>query len=263
MLDAMEALVVVPTLAERPELLRRTLASLAAQGGGTRIVVVAAGDLDVVQHASRDLAVDVVRQQTRGLSEAINEGWRHAGAGAEAWTWLGDDDELLAGSLDRTKQALLAKPAASMAYGRCRYVDADGRPLWTARPGRLAALIAPYGPNLLPQPGSLLRAAAVRQVGMLDPALRYAMDIDLFLRLRTVGGLVYVPHELALFRWHAESTTVANRAASEAELATVRARRLPAGRRRWQPFLGPLAHAAGRVSYQLDRRRPVRWPDRP
>jgi hypothetical protein len=98
---------------------------------------------------------------------------------------------------------------------------------------------------------------------MLDPALRYAMDIDLFLRLRTVGELVYVPHELALFRWHAQSTTVANRAASEAELAAVRARQLPAGRRRWQPVLGPLAHGVGQVSYHLDRRRPVRRPDRP
>jgi hypothetical protein len=144
------------------------------------------------------------------------------------------------------KQALLAKPTASMAYGRCRYVDADGRSLWTARPGRLAALIAPYGPNLLPQPGSLLRAAAVRQVGMLDPDLRYAMDIDLFLRLRTVGELVYVPHELALFRWHAQSTTVANRAASEAELAAVRARQLPARRRRWQPVLGRWRRPPGR-----------------
>ncbi len=262
MLLVMSSLVVVPTLGERPELLRRTVLSVAGQGVDTTVLVVAAGDLEVVRECCRGTAAEVVTQRSRGLSAAINEGWELAGEGADAWTWLGDDDELLPGSLARTTSALQATPTASMVYGRCQYVDADGRLLWTARPGRLAALIAPYGPNLVPQPGSLLRAAAVRRVGALDPALRYAMDIDLFLRLRTVGRLLYLPHDLAAFRWHAASTTVANQAASSAELSAVRARHLPPGRRRWLPVLGPLATAAGRLSYQLDRRRPLSAPGR-
>jgi GT2 family glycosyltransferase len=259
MLGPMDVLVVVPTLGQRPDLLRRTVASIASQQpGAPRTLVVAAGDVDAVRACCDGLDAEVVPQRSAGLSQAINEGWERAGAGAEAWTWLGDDDELLPGSLARTVRALVSRPTASMAYGRCRYVDAAGRTLWTARPGRLAAAIAPYGPNLIPQPGSLLRASAVRRVGPLDPALRYAMDIDLFLRLRTVGDLVYVPAELAVFRWHAESTTVANQAASQAELAVVQQRHRPERGRRWASLLRPAAGLAGQASYRLDRLRPVR-----
>jgi hypothetical protein len=263
MLGPMDVLVVVPTLGQRPDLLRRTVASITAQRpDAPRTLVVAAGDVDAVRACCDGLDAEVVPQRLSGLSEAINEGWERAGADAEAWTWLGDDDELLPGSLARTGGALAARPDASMAYGRCRYVDAGGRTLWTARPGRLAAAIAPYGPNLVPQPGSLLRASAVRRVGMLDPTLRYAMDLDLFLRLRTVGDLVYVPFELAAFRWHATSTTVANQEASQAELRAVQQRHRPVRGGWWTRLLEPVAGLAGQVSYHLDRLRPVSPPGR-
>jgi GT2 family glycosyltransferase len=257
----MDALVVVPTLGQRPELLRRTLESVCGQRPrAPRTVVVAAGDPAGVRDAARDLDVEVVPQQSTGLSAAINEGWRLAGDSAEAWTWLGDDDELLPGSLARTSDALGTRPGSSMVYGRCRYVDGAGRELWTARPGRLAALLAPVGPNLIPQPGSLLRADSVRRVGVLDPALRYAMDLDLFLRLRTVGSLVYLPSELAVFRWHADSTTVANQSASAAELRMVQDRY---GRGRRARLARPVAGVVGRAAYHADRLRARLGPSVP
>jgi GT2 family glycosyltransferase len=243
--------------------IRRTLTSIVEQDAPARVVVVAAGDLTAVRASSEELGAEVVEQQSRGLSAAINEGWEHAGADLPWWTWLGDDDELLPGSLARTGDELARHPAASMVYGRCRYVDAAGRTLWTARPGRLAGPLARFGPNLVPQPGSLLRAAAVRDVGLLDPSLRYAMDIDLFLRLQTVGPLRYVPQELAAFRWHATSTTVANQGASDAELAAVRHRHLGPAGRRLLPVLGPVASLVGRTAYRLDRVRALSRSARP
>ena len=252
MLPGMDALVVVPTLGQRPELLRRTLESVSGQQPRRpRTVVVAAAEVAEVRAAGRDLDVEVVTQRSAGLSAAINEGWQLAGDSADAWTWLGDDDELLPGSLARTSAALRERPGSSMVYGRCRYVDGAGRTLWTSRPGRLAALLAPAGPNLIPQPGSLLRASSVRQVGMLDPGLRYAMDLDLFLRLRTVGALTYLPSELAAFRWHADSTTVANQGASAAELRAVQDRYGPGHPR----LARPLAGVVGRAAYHADRLR--------
>jgi len=251
----MEALVVVPTLGQRSELLRRTLESVCGQRPrAPRTVVVTAGDTATVRSALRDLDVEVVAQRSAGLSAAINEGWLAAGGAADAWTWIGDDDELLPGSLERTCGELARRPGSSMVYGRCRYVDTAGRTLWTTRPGRLAALLAPAGPNLIPQPGSLLRASAVRRVGMLDPDLRYAMDLDLFLRLRTVGSLTYLPCELAAFRWHAGSTTVANQAASTAELRAVQMRYAPGHGPRAR-LARPVAAAVGRAAYNVDRLR--------
>jgi GT2 family glycosyltransferase len=247
---------VVPSLGARPELLRRTLASIRDQAlPGVHCVVVAGSEVPGLAADVAGLGAELVLQRTPGLSQAINEGWAHRGAEFDAWTWLGDDDELLPGSLLRSTGALVERPSASMVYGRCRYVDVDGRALWTARPGRFAAAIAPWGPNLIPQPGSLLRAAAVRRAGVLDPTLRYAMDIDLFLRLRRVGELVYVPHELALFRWHEGSTTVANQAASDRELAAVLARYRPVPAPWWEGAARAAARTAGQVAYHLDRAR--------
>jgi GT2 family glycosyltransferase len=247
----MEALVVVPTLGQRPDLLRRTLASITGQQPhAPRTIVVVAGDDGPAREAAGAVDVEVVTQRSAGLSAAINEGWLLAGDSADAWSWLGDDDELLPGSLARTCAALQTRPGSSMVYGRCRYVDGAGRTLWTARPGRLAALLAPAGPNLIPQPGSLLRADSVRRVGMLDPELRYAMDLDLFLRLRTVGALTYLPSELAAFRWHADSTTVANQSASAAELRAVQDRY---GQGRRARLARPLAGVVGRAAYHADR----------
>jgi GT2 family glycosyltransferase len=249
-----EVLVVVPTLGQRPDLLRGCLRSLTGQSAAPRVVVVAAHDVEVVKQCASGLDVEVLEQRSSGLSEAINEGWQRAGSTADAWTWLGDDDQLLPGATARTAAVLAARPDAVMVYGRCRYVDEAGRLLWTARPGRLAAAIAAYGPNLVPQPGSLLRASAVRSAGGLDASLRYAMDIDLFLRLKRLGRLVYVPYELALFRWHATSTTVANQDASQRELRMVQDRQLSGAG--WAParLLRPAAEVAGHLSYSIDRR---------
>jgi hypothetical protein len=220
-----------------------------------QVVVVAAGDMSAVRDLCNELDVELVAQRSSGLSSAINEGWQLVGAGAQAWTWLGDDDELIPGSLTRTTAALTARSTASMVYGRCLYVNVAGAVLWTARPGRLARVIAPYGPNLIPQPGSLLRATAVSEVGMLDPGLRYAMDIDLFLKLSSVGDLLYLPTELAMFRWHLDSTTVANRDASDAELRMVQERHRPASAVRLGRVLRPAAQMVGRASYRFDRLR--------
>ena len=134
--------------------------------------------------------------------------------------WIGDDDLLTPGSLVTAAAALDDNPTATVAFGYCDYIDGEGRRLFTSRAGRLAPWLMTWGPDLVPQPGALFRLEAVREVGMIDSSLSYAMDLDLLLRLRRVGGFVNTRTVLSAFRWHASSTTVANRTPSldEAEL---------------------------------------------
>ena len=54
-------------------------------------------------------------------------------------------------------------------------------------PADLAHRIQPWGPNLVPQPSSLTRLDALVAAGGYDESLRYAMDLDTFLRLATAG----------------------------------------------------------------------------
>lgn len=249
-------LVVVPTLGQRPDYLRETLDSLEAQEGvRLHVVVVAPAAATDVQSETEGRGHRFLAQTGRGMSQAINQGWQHAGDDAEAWAWLGDDDLLAAGSLQTASAALRRSPRASMVYGRCAYIDARGELVYEARPSRAAAWLLRWGPDLVPQPGSLFRAAAVRRVGMVDESLRYAMDLDLFLRLADVGPVVYVPRVLASFRWHADSTTVADPGASDREARDVRARTW-VGRRRAGRALEPAAMLAGRLLHKAQRRTP-------
>jgi hypothetical protein len=72
----------------------------------------------------------------------------------------------------------------------------------------------------------LFRLADFRAVGGLDETLRFAMDLDLLLKLRRRGRLVAVDRPVSSFRWHASSLTVSDRTASLAESEQVKRRYL-------------------------------------
>ncbi len=248
-------LVVIPTLGERPDYIARAFDSLDAQSDValTVAVVAPAAALDLRAECERR-GYRFVTQTGRGMSNAINEGWTAYGSTSDYWAWLGDDDELTPDSLRASTVHLMRRSRSSMVYGRCRYVDGKGALLFEARPGRLATALLRWGPDLIPQPGSVARATSVRAAGLLDESLRYAMDLDLFLRLKDHGRIDYLPVALASFRWHEGSTTVAGLHTSASEARMVR-QRTWVGRRRVGPLVEPVAMAAGRVLHRVQRRK--------
>ncbi|MFF3512494.1 glycosyltransferase [Streptomyces sp. NPDC002573] len=198
---------VVPTTGERPEYLEQCLASVGRQREPVEVVLVGpARAEDGLRAAAERHGCRFLVEERRGLSNAVNQGWRDAGT--EYLAWLGDDDLLTGDSLTAARTVLDRAPRAAMVYGRLRVIDADDRTLYTLRPGAFASWLSRYGQNFVGQPGSLYRRSAVLRAGMLDPELRYAMDFDLHLRLRRGGGMVYLPRVLGCFRVHSTSLTV-------------------------------------------------------
>ena len=226
-------LVVVPTLGERIDTLEESLASVRAQEGVEPHLVV------VVPEAAtqaREIAVrsgaTVVDDPRTGLSGAVNAGLA-AHRGEELYAWLGDDDLLQPGGLRTLAGLLAADPSAVVAYGACTYIDDRGRTVTVSRAGDLASKILAWGPDLVPQPASLTRVDALLACGGYDETLKFAMDLDMFLRLKRRGRFVSTKQETAAFRWHADSLTVANRGKSLAESEAVKRRYLS----RWaRPF---------------------------
>ena len=156
-------LCVVPTLGQRPDYLVEALDSLQRQDHpGLTVVVVAPADAEHVRAETDRRGLALVVQQGSGLSGALNEGFRAHGERHEFWAWLGDDDTLTTGSVALTADFLRRHPDTSMVYGRCAYVDEAGRLLHVVRPGPLAARLMRWGPNLVPQPGSLARLPSER-----------------------------------------------------------------------------------------------------
>lgn len=217
-------LLVVPTLGRRIPHLTLCLGSIASQDvPGVDLLLVAPPSAEVEALAER-YGARLVADPGRGMSGALNAGFDAAEPGTAYVGWLGDDDLLSPGSLAAATAALDADPGASMVFGWCDYVDDAGTVIFSSRAGRLAGRSIRFAPNLVPQPGSLMRLSDVQAVGGLDEQLTYSMDLDLFLRLRSRGRLLALPRTLASFRWHPDSITVQSEEASAEEADQVRMR---------------------------------------
>jgi GT2 family glycosyltransferase len=237
-------LIVVPTLGRRPQELRESLASIRAQETPADVVVVSPPIDEVMAIAQAAEARWLPDPGSQAA--AINAGLKTAESRHEYVAWLNDDDLLEPGSLRLTTAALDGVPGAVLAYGACRYIDPQGRQLWISRAGTWAPRILKWGPDLIPQPGMLVRRSTFDAVGGVDESMRFAFDLDLLLRIQPRGAFIDVGGVVSSFRWHAESLTVSDRTTSLQESEQARRR--------------ALSPTARRLAWMWER--PVRWATR-
>jgi len=239
-----EVLIVLPTLGERLETLRETLDTVVEQRKDVALTLVVVTPPGAV--AARELAASygavIVDDPKEGISEAINCGLRSRTT-ETFYTWMGDDDLFRPGGMKTLTAMMRARPEAVVAYGGCDYIDPEGRTIGVSNAGALALFLLPWGPDLIPNPGTIVRLDALEAIGGFDRTLKFAMDLDAFLKLRKHGRFIYTRASTSAFRWHPDSLTVANRLSSSKEAESVKRRHLP---RALQPISG-LWH------------RPIRW----
>ena len=224
-----DILVVLPTLGDRLDTLAETLKTIDEQRADvslTLVVVAPASAKDARKLATKHSAV-LVDDPGTGISEAINCGLR-ARDGEEFYAWMGDDDLFRIHGLSTLQSILQDQPDAVLAFGGCDYIDPLGRTLAVSNAGKLAPFLLPWGPDLIPHPGTMVRLDALEQIGGFDVSLRYAMDLDAFLKLRRFGRFAFTRESVSAFRWHPDSLTVANRTKSSRESEAVKRRHLPA-----------------------------------
>jgi GT2 family glycosyltransferase len=171
------------------------------------------------------------------MPAAVNAGLASA-TSERYYVWVGDDDRLVARGIAALVEELEKDDHAVVAHGQCHYITHSGSVIGTSGAGALARFLLPWGPNLIPHPGTIVRISALRSIGFFDPALNYALDLDVFLKLRGRGTFVSRPVVSAQFRWHPESLTVADRQASSVEAMAIKRSHLPT----WVRPLSPLWH---------------------
>jgi glycosyltransferase involved in cell wall biosynthesis len=244
-MNAGRILVVLPTLGDRLATLEETLLSVDQQRAQVDLTLVVV--LPASAHKAREMATHygarVIDDPRRGISHAINLGIESA-TNETYYAWIGDDDLFRPAGLATLRSLIAASPTAVLAYGGCDYIDPVGRLLFTSRAGWLAKWLLPWGPDLIPHPGSLLRLDAMRAVGLFDTNLKYAMDLDLFLKIRAHGTFVSTGRSVSAFRWHPDSLTVSNRRASTAEAEMIKRKHLP----RWLRPASPMWNAPTRLA---------------
>lgn len=204
-------LIVIPTLGERLGYLRLALESIRAQQPTAYDIVMV---FPMQNEAAKKLAdeFNAIQVDDPGtMSGALNVGIAKAEPWHEFIVWIGDDDLLLANSLQTSMRAMDKNPSASVAFGYCDYINEDGKVIFSSRAGSLAPWIMTWGPDLVPMMGLMMRKKSLDEVGVFSVSLKWAMDLDMLLRLKRVGKFINTKQTLSAFRWHSTSQTVTSR----------------------------------------------------
>jgi glycosyltransferase involved in cell wall biosynthesis len=246
--------IVIPTAFNRPEYLPIAYQSIANQQTSHEIEILVGCPADKIEAVRRALpqGAQVVAEDTReGLALKLDVLLKDLSSRVEYVSWLGDDDILLPGSLHAAVSALEADTGLAGVYGGCDYIDAQGGVLFTNSSGPWAAKILPFGPQLIPQPGSLMRSSHFLATGGLTNDFALAFDFDMFIKLKKQGGLAYVPTTFAQFRWHPTSLSVKRRMTSVLEASRVRRSNYQGAMRVlwvvWEPWVILATWAAGKL----------------
>ena len=246
--------VVVPTLGKRPDYLIECLKSIRTAGNGI-ICLVAPPSADLSEVESLGLIDQRVDDPKTGLPAAINYGFQSLPSNIKYIAWLGDDDLLDPDSLEVTSIVLRQEPNTSAVFGGCHYIDPQGNRILTNMSGRWAVPLISFGPDLIPQPGSLMRRSTFDSFGGLRTDLGWAFDVDLFINLKRNGKVRYLNQPLASFRWHPESLSVGQRDGSVREASQVRVQYLPRPIKPFSIFWEPaLRWATKRAGTTLNNR---------
>ena len=146
-----------------------------------------------------DPRIRVKRNETNlGLIATANE--NVMSATGDYVVLLSADDALAPGWLDRAVAALEDHPEATFAYGRFVPFSADVPAVDVSGPARVTvhrghdwlAARAASAMYLLASPEAVVRTSAQHAVGPYDPKLTHTSDMELWIRLASVGDVVQV-----------------------------------------------------------------------
>jgi len=165
----------------------------------------------------------VLREVKGGISRAMNQGIEAASGDFVAHLHSDDyyaGDDVLASVAER-----FASEGVDWVFGTIQVLK-DGQlvPPYPMRPFSYRAFAA--GHASVPHPAVFIRRSAFGRVGMFDEGLKYAMDIDLWLRLGRVARPATLDRPLTIFRDHAGSVSSANKIRARQEEFQVRRRHM-------------------------------------
>jgi hypothetical protein len=202
--------IITPSYQQAPYL-EECLCSVREQEGvEVEHIVVDGGSTDgsraIIERHAHDLAW-WCSEKDAGQSDAINKGL--ARATGQAITWVNSDDALLPGALAQVARAFTDDPALRVFGGRIVHRDATGdRPFALLNDASDAYRI--FCDPVINQPATFYRTDVLKELGGVDPALRYVMDLGLWWRLLFTHGTAHLRFDhsaLAAFRLHGESKT--------------------------------------------------------
>ncbi len=218
--------IVVPTLGTRSNYLVECLKSIRL-AGCTNICLI--GPIETLHQDERisGLYDYLIGDPKMGLPEAINIGIKSFPPEIRYVSWLGDDDLLTQDSLLNSLQEFDRDANIAATYGICIYISSDGSIIFENKSGGWASRFMKFLPNLIPQPGSLLKRALFEKIGGVKPEYPLSFDFQMFFELKKHGKLKYIPKIQGAFRWHSDSMSVDQRQQAVQQSSQIRRNYLP------------------------------------
>ena len=212
--------IVVPTIGNRETYLLQTLSSIKSNTNVYILLVHSPGYSP--SQAVLELCDNAIVEDKQGLPSAINFGITNLPKNCLYVSWLGDDDLLIENTVAILADRLDLDPSLTFVYGGCTYIDSEAKTIGLNRSGTWAMRIIKFGPDLIPQPGSLFRRSSYEQVGGVSTSYKFAFDHDLFLKLLRIGTGAYLNSIVSAFRWHPSSLSVSQRKFAVKEASEIR-----------------------------------------
>lgn len=216
---------IVPTLGKRIEYLQECLKSIRNSGCNCIYLV---GPKSLYDEISLIGLYDrIIEDKKLGLTNAINLGVENLPGTAKFFSWLGDDDLVSKDCLSRALAVFQADKNVVAVFGGCEYIDENGKHLFYNKSGQWAARFMGFLPNLIPQPGSLIKRSAFNLAGKIRDDFPLAFDFELFFKLRKIGKVKYVSNIQGSFRWHSTSLSVMDRELAVTQSSSIRKENIP------------------------------------
>jgi len=210
--------------------------AVAQEGVEVEVIVVDDASTDdsatiAARLAGEHPSVRLVRNETnQGHVVTFNNGL--AVASGEFLVRLDADDLLTPGSLARATALFDAHPNVGLVYGHPKHFATPQPPTpntdvrgWTVWSGHdWFAHACRRGVNVITTPEAVLRMSVVAEVGGLDTRLKYAQDMEMWLRAATVADVGHVNGaDQALHREHPNSMSETDGSGFEADIVERRA----------------------------------------
>lgn len=165
----------------------------------------------------------ILRDIGGGISRAMNVGI--AAASGEFIAHLHSDDYYASDDVLARVASRLASSGRDWLFGTICVLK-EGALLQPAPMRRYSYASLAAGKTFVPHPAVFVRRALFARVGVFDEQLKYAMDIDLWLRLAALTPPATLDRPLAVFRDHAGSISSVNKIKARQEEWQVRRRHM-------------------------------------
>jgi glycosyltransferase involved in cell wall biosynthesis len=150
------------------------------------------------------------RHANVGEARSTNRGWRLARG--RYFAMVSSDDPMLPTWLEQSVPFLDARPDVIVGYPDWRVIDDQSRTVEEIKTFDYSFDNMVAWLYTMPGPGALVRRDALADLQDLrDPSYRFVPDLECWLRLGLRGNFARIPFQLATWRRHPTSITVADR----------------------------------------------------